>query len=149
MFQFIDFEQLTDGQLELVLQRHSPADLEKGYVPAYIFRIYQVDNPEQIGSIDIRIGNNENIRYGGHIGYEVYEKYRGRYYAARACEILRAVAKAHSMTELYITCNPEKIPSRKTCEQLGAKLMEIVDLPPDNEMYRLGERQKCRYLWQL
>lgn len=149
MFQFKSFDNLTDGELELVLQRHSPADPEKGYVPAYIFRIYQVGNQEQVGSIDIRIGNNENILYGGHIGYEIYEKYRGRYYAARACEILREVAKAHSMRELYITCNPDNIPSRKTCERLGAEMVEIIDLPPDNEMYRIGERQKCRYLWQL
>ena len=28
----------------------------------------------------------------------------------------------------------------------GAELVEIVDLPEDNDMYQKGERRKCRYL---
>ena len=45
------------------------------------------------------------------------------------------------MSKLYITCNPDNIPSRKTCEKLGLILEEIVDLPEDNEMYKEGERK--------
>jgi tagatose 1,6-diphosphate aldolase len=31
----------------------------------------------------------------------------------------------------------------------GLELVEIVDLPPNNEMYQRGERQKCRYRLRL
>ena len=50
------------------------------------------------------------------------------------------------MTELWITCNPDNLASRRTCELAGAEFMGIVDLPPDSDMYLEGERQKCRYL---
>lgn len=53
------------------------------------------------------------------------------------------------MDSLTITCNPDNVPSRKTCEKAGLNLKEIVDLPPHNEMYRNGEIQKCIYEWIL
>jgi tagatose 1,6-diphosphate aldolase len=53
------------------------------------------------------------------------------------------------MPELWITCNPENIASRRTCEAAGADFVEIVDLPSDIDMYQEGERQKCRYRLKL
>ena len=47
------------------------------------------------------------------------------------------------MPYVIITCNPDNLPSRRTLERLGGDLLEIVDLPPDNDMYQRGERQKC------
>jgi len=44
---------------------------------------------------------------------------------------------------------PENTPSRRTCEKIGAKLLEIVDLPVHNQMYLEGERRKCIYEWKL
>jgi hypothetical protein len=42
---------------------------------------------------------------------------------------------------LWITCNPDNWPSRKTCEYLGATLVEVVDLPKESALYQRGERQ--------
>jgi tagatose 1,6-diphosphate aldolase len=53
------------------------------------------------------------------------------------------------MIKLYITCTPNNTPSRKTCEKLGLKLLEIAELPTDNDMYLEGERYKCIYEWIL
>jgi RimJ/RimL family protein N-acetyltransferase len=53
------------------------------------------------------------------------------------------------MDKLIITCNPDNIASRRTCEKAGLKLKEIVDLPNYNEMYLEGERHKCIYEWIL
>lgn len=39
--------------------------------------------------------------------------------------------------------------SRRTCEIAGGKLIEIVDLPKDNDQYLEGDRQKCRYRFDL
>ena len=87
--------------------------------------------------------------YGGHIGYGVLPRYRGHRYAARACKLLFPLARRHGLNPLWITCNPDNIASRRTCELAGGKLVEIVDLPEDIDMYQAGERQKCRYRFDL
>ena len=98
--------------------------------------------------ISIRIGYNDSLYYVGHIGYEIKESYRGNNYASKACKIIKQVAIAHGMDSLIITCIPDNVPSRKTCDKAGLKLIEIVDLPPYNEMYQNGI-QMCRYKWIL
>ncbi|MZQ83012.1 GNAT family N-acetyltransferase [Paenibacillus sp. 5J-6] len=148
-FKFLDFDLITGKDVTLCMDRKIPGDEGKGFVPAYKYHIVLTASDEIVGKIDVRIGNNENLYYGGHIGYSIIEKYRGKHYAAKACQLIKQVALAHSMEDLIITCNPDNIPSRKTCEYIGAKLKEIVDLPPKNDMYLEGERQKCIYEWSL
>lgn len=147
MFEFKDFDHLTDGEIDLIIEEKAPSNEEKGWVPAYKYRITLHNSSESIGSIDIRIGYNENIYYGGNIGYMVEEPYRGNNYASKACKIIKQVAIDHGMSNLIITCSPDNFPSRATCEKAGLKLKEIVDLPPHNEMYLEGARQKCIYEW--
>jgi len=35
--------------------------------------------------------------------------------------------------------------SRKTCEYIGCKFLEIVKLPENSEQYILGKKEKCIY----
>ena len=146
---FLEPGKLTDDELELVLVEKTPANKKKRYFPAYQFEMRNAKTTEIIGYINLRIGNNENTKYGGHIGYRVEEKFRGNHYAARSLKLLFSLAKKHFINPLWITCNPENIPSRKTCELAGGKLVEIVDLPEHNEQYQKGERKKCRYRFNL
>jgi predicted acetyltransferase len=148
-FMYLDPGKLIDDDLELVLVMKIPANEEKGYVPAYEFKMINLKTGQKIGYISLRIGNNENIKYGGHVGYEVNESFRGYHYAARSLQLLFPFIKKHDLNPLWITCNPENIPSRKTCEYVGGKLIEIVDLPEHNDQYQRGERQKCRYRFDL
>ncbi len=149
MFEFKDFDYLTDGEIDLKIEEKAPSNEEKGYVPAYKYKITLHKSDDGIGTIDIRIGYNENLYYGGHIGYMIKESFRGNSYASKACKIIKNVAISHGMNKVIITCNPDNLPSRKTCEKTGLKLKEIVNLPPYNEMYEKGERQKCIYEWIL
>ena len=87
--------------------------------------------------------------YAGHIGYNVVRKHRGHRYAARACKLLLPLAASHGLKTIWITCNPDNLASRRTCEILGATMVEIVDIPTDCEMYARGERRKCRYRLDL
>lgn len=148
MFKFKDFDNLTDGVIDLKIEDKIPPNEEKGYVPAYKYRITLHDSNDSIGFISIRIGYNDSLYYVGHIGYEIKESYRGNNYASKACKIIKQVAIAHGMDSLIITCIPDNVPSRKTCDKAGLKLIEIVDLPPYNEMYQNGI-QMCRYKWIL
>lgn len=149
MFEFKDFDYLTGGEIDLRICKKAEPNQEKGYVPAYIFNITLHGKEETIGRIDLRVGSNRNTYYGGNIGYSIDEPHRGNGYAAKACRIIKQVALAHDIQKLIITCNPDNIASRKTCENVGAVLVEIADLPPDNEMYKLGARKKCRYEWNI
>lgn len=143
-FQFMDPGHLVDEELELILVERLPGDPARAFVPAYVFDM-RVDG-QKVGGINLRIGNTDGIvTYGGHIGYVVEPESRGHHYAERACRLVFPLAKNHGLTILWITCNPDNIPSRRTCERLGATLVEIVDLPEDNNMYQRGEREKCRF----
>ena len=150
MFVFTKYPVLTDGCIELRVEREYDGDPPRGWAPSYDFRIGLHGRRERIGSISLRVGETEFLRlYAGHIGYGISPEHRGHRYAARACLLVRGVALDHAMETLWITCNPENAASRRTCELLGARLVEIVDLPPDTDLYRRGERRKCRYCWQV
>jgi predicted acetyltransferase len=136
---------LADGKIYLKLKEISKANSHKWYVPAYTFDIRRLDETA-VGSINLRIGyTNDLVWYCGHIGYGVHEAQRGHHFAGKACRLLLPLAAAHSLDVIWITCNPDNWPSRKTCENLGAQLVEIVDLPETSDMYAKGEQQKCRY----
>lgn len=147
-FEFFDPGQLQDEELSLALFETIPADPSKGYVPVYHFKM--MVGPSEAGSIRLRAQTDTQVElYAGHIGYAVDEAYRGRHYAERACRLLFPLTRRHGIQELWITCNPDNWPSRRTCERLGAKLVEIVELPDSHEMAARGEREKCRFLVQL
>ena len=144
-FEFLDPGPLIDGDLELVLAEQTPADPSRNWAPAYAFRM-RLPDVEEAGRINLRIGDREAlVRYAGHIGYGVNPEYRGHHYAARAVRLLLPFARRHGLQTVWITCNPDNWASRRTCELAGAALVEIVDLPADNDMYQRGERRKCRY----
>jgi len=143
-FQFLDPGSLYDGELSLAMEQCVPVNTNTGWVPTYEFTMRV--NCGIVGHINLRIGNTNHLRlYAGHIGYSVMTAYRGHHYAERACRLLFPLARAHGFTELWITANPDNFPSRRTCERLGATLVEIIRLPEDTDMYVRGEREKCRY----
>jgi predicted acetyltransferase len=149
-FEFLKPNAMIDDDLELVLVKTIPASENKrGQVPAYQFDMRHTDTKEKIGDISLRIGYNENIKYGGNIGYTVEEKFRGNHYAARSIKLLLPFAKQNGLKELTTTCNPDNAASRRTSELAGGKLIEIVDLPEENDQYKRGDRQKCIYKFDL
>jgi tagatose 1,6-diphosphate aldolase len=149
-FEFFEYQPFSDGEIEVVVNGKVPADDKRGYVPGYECTIRLPDKHMPVGRVNLRIGNTERIvKYVGHIGYGVEEKYRGYHYAAKACRLVKRVALDHGINTLWITCNPENKPSRRTCEVIGADFVEIIDLPEDLDMYRRGERQVCRYRWDI
>jgi len=102
------------------------------------------------GSIGVRIGNTPEIElYSGHIGYHVYPTARGRHFAERACRLVVPIMKFHGLSPVWITCNPDNLASRRTCERLGTRYVDTVDLPFTHAFYARGERQKCRYRWDI
>lgn len=98
------------------------------------------------GRISLRISTRFDMEmYFGQIGYAVFPAARGHRYAERACRLLLPLTRRHGIRDLWITCNPENIASRRTCEHLGGEMIEIVDVPHDNPLYHRGDKRKCRY----
>lgn len=127
-----------------------PGEWAADLVPAYHFWMRQIDveagEPPIVGGINLRIGQGPNIeRVIGHIGYHVYPFARGHHFAERACRLLLPLAQRHGIKPVWITCNPENTASRRTCERLGARLTEIVPVPPDHPLHARGETVKCLY----
>ena len=44
---------------------------------------------------------------------------------------------------------PYNLPSRRTCEIIRAQYVDTVPLPETTDMYRMGDRLKCRYRLDL
>ena len=149
-FQFLDPGVLVDDDLQLVLAQTANAQSTRGWSPHYIFHMVRAGDRARMGSISLRIGDTPFLTmYAGQIGYGVEAAFRGHRYAARSVQLLLPLARRHNLNPLWITCNPDNWASRKSCEIAGAQLIEIVDLPIDCDMYRSGERHKCRYRIEL
>lgn len=146
---FFNTVDLKNQKIYLHLYKTVNENKEKGYVPAYYFKIIKCDNDMEIGQCDLRIGYNDNTKYGGNIGYEIYEPFRGNHYAGEACKLLFLLAKKHKMKEIIITCSPENIASRKTCEYCGAELVGVIDVPQGHELYKGGQKKTCQYIVKL
>jgi predicted acetyltransferase len=137
---------LVDGDLCLHLDRIDPADPVRWNSPAYQFLLIHTRDGEVMGHISLRVSNNNDIvQYAGHVGYGVLPQFRGHRYAARACRLLLPLAKSVGLNPLWITCNPENRASRRTCELVGAELVDIVTAPDGSPMAIRGEPTKCRY----
>lgn len=146
---FLDTEFLKNDELQLRLKKTVEGNPEEDWLPTYHFAICDRQG-EEMGSCDLRIGHNQKTYYGGNIGYQIEEKYRGHHYAGKACLLLFELAKKHDLDYLIITCNPDNYASRKTCEYAGGQLLEIVELPEDNDMrLESGETEKCIYRFEM
>ena len=139
-------------------------DAGKGRVPQYDFWMLLHDAPPPSpplrepggapvapmvrigGTVTLRVGSSPVVDlYYGHLGYHVYPPARGRRLAGRACRLLSGLARRHGLGALWITCDPHNAASRRTCERLGAELVETVAVPRTDPLYSRGEREKCRY----
>ncbi len=149
---FIDVPHLTDDDIQLICIAKQPMNPEKKWVPSYNFIICK--GSEKIGVIDLRIGyiggiHHDNLYYGGHIGYTIFEQYRGNNYAMKACRLLLPVAKAHQMKKLLITNAVTNVASRRVCEKLGLKLIDVARLPEYSDIYEEGHRFMNIFEWDI
>jgi predicted acetyltransferase len=135
---------LKDAELVLELAVLASHPVHK--VPTYYFRMVHADSGEELGAINLRVGSTPHVeQYAGHVGYGVHPGHRGHRYAARSLRLLIPVASKFGLNPLWITCDPDNIASRRSCELAGAQFVQIVDVPENCVIHRHGHRQKCRY----
>ena len=144
---FMDMAPLSDGIILLVCTKKHFIDFYGEQIPTYEFEI----RAEQavVGTIRLRIGYSDGIRYSGHIGFAVNEAYRGKGYAVRACRLLANVARYHKMKKLLITNDIDNIASYRVCEKLGAKFVGKAELPSWHDAFKDGHKHKNIFEWNL
>ena len=140
-------EILTDGTLDLRPLRLGRPDAAMRFGQVLDWSITLHGVKQEIGQISLRTGEGPCIYYFGHIGYHIDPPWRGKHYAARACMMLTEEIRRLGMSSLVITCDPDNIPSRKTCERLRCVEERVVNVPEwIRDRWEISP-VKCRYLW--
>lgn len=124
---------------------------ERAYdgIGTVFYDIYNLDG-YRVGNIDLRLKMDDYMYYYGHVGYDVYETYRGNHYAYEACKLLFKIAKdKYQMNELIITCNPDNIASYKTLLKLGGECKGIVKVPSNHPIYKHGDKEKYIFCYKI
>ena len=101
------------------------------------------------GRISIRMGESEAVYYYGHIGYHINPAYQGHGWAGLACRLIEPMLVREGHTSVVITCDPDNIASRRTCEKLGCTLERTVPVARWLQDKYDIRAVKCRYIWQL
>jgi len=140
---------LSDGTVSLRLTTFLPAEPLRRRAPTYAFAIEAAGVAGSVGRCDLRVGMNPDLFISGNIGYRVWEPFRGRGYATRACRLLLSLAQTLEMPRVVITCRPDNTASRRICEALGARFSGIVPVPRSHELYAAGDREECRYIFRF
>jgi predicted acetyltransferase len=135
-FQLKKVKDVESDELLLKLFGALPVNIEKEFVPRYVFDIVLKNENKKIGFITIRAALTQKLLIrGGHNGYGIDEKYRGHNYAEKAMMMLKPLLKDLLGGKILITCDTDNISSRKTIERIGGKLIRIekqIENPEEN-----------------
>ncbi|WMM26781.1 GNAT family N-acetyltransferase [Tissierella sp. MB52-C2] len=149
MFQFVEFNDLKDDEIKLVLKSQDLPDYEKGILPRYGFSIIHINDNEDIGVIYFAVDNTRRQYLRGHLSYGVSPHYSGHNYAMKACKLIKQVALTHGFKRLFIGSGYDNIASRKTIEKLGATLITVNDVPDYEIMQNLQTEKIDMYVWDI
>ena len=123
---------MTDGVIDLVPLWLYPPDEAMRFGECHDFTIMPHGVRKKAGQISLRLGESPCV-----------------YYFGRACELLRPLMEAAGKDSVVITCDPDNLPSRRTCEGLGCELERIVNVPAFiSDRWEISP-VKCRYIWRL
>jgi hypothetical protein len=79
--------------------------------------------------------------YGGHVAYGVRPEFRGNHFAGRALRLLMPLLFGTGCLNCGLLVILKMFPLAGGVKFAGAELVEIIDLPPDVDMYQAGERE--------
>ena len=86
---------------------------------------------------------------GGNISFTLNEGYDLKSVKYECCQLIKGVANHHGATELYLTCSPKDLKTRKVYESLGATLKEIKTYTFINEDNERDILEDCIWVWKI
>jgi|GEM_PF-705530 len=101
--------------------------LEDWMVPESTFWLYDGDTP--VGCGRLRHHLNDTLKKdGGHIGYAISEKFRGKGFGREILPLLLKEAGKMGIAEVHIGANKDNVWSNKIIVKCGAKLVRETDV---------------------
>lgn len=126
-YTFGEYTTLSDDTIFLQLKAILPVNIEKQFLPRYLFNIVLNESGIVVGWLVLRGGLTDvSLQYGGHIGFAIEDKFQGNSYASRALALIRKFTNTIGLPQILLTCDDDNIASRKTIENAGGKLHKIV-----------------------
>lgn len=116
------------GGLQRFLDNYEVVKLEEDYkrepneekVPARTYFLIRSNDNKIIGMINIRLALNERLKkYGGHIGYSIRPKERGKGYNKINLYLGLKICKEYGIKKVLMDADKENPASWKTMEALG------------------------------
>jgi len=149
IFQFLEFNDLKDDEIKLILKSQDQPDYENNISPRYGFSIIHIKDNKDIGVVYFALDNTRRQYLRGHLSYGVSPDYSGHNYAMKACRLIKHVALAHGFKRLFIGSGYDNIASRKTIEKLGATPITVSDVPDDEIIQNLRTEKIDMYVWEI
>ena len=151
MFRFLEFDDLRDDEIKLILKSQDQPDYENGILPRYGFSIIHIQDNKDIGAVYFAVDTTRRQYSRGHLSYGVSPDYSGHNYAMKACRLIKEVALAHGFKRLLIGSGYDNIASRKTIEKLGAVPITLNDVPDDADavLQNLQAERIDMYVWDI
>lgn len=110
--------------LRRIADQQRGAGLTDGRVPGSLL-VADVGG-EIVGRASIRHQLNDGLReHGGHIGYGVLARFRGRGYATEILRQSLVVARAFGVGRVLVTCHDHNVASIRTIERGGGRLADV------------------------
>jgi len=104
--------------------------LKPGIVPGSDF--WLIDNNEFIGGLALRHELNENLlKMGGHIGYEIRPSKRRQGYGTEILRLGLEKAKKLGLHRVLVTCDKDNIGSKKIIEHNGGIFENAIEIEGD------------------
>jgi len=133
-----NLEELADDFNDFVRSLWNKEDgkkLKEGRVKESIF--WLIDGHQFIGRVSVRHElNDELLKIGGHIGYEIRPAKRRKGYGKRILELALKEAKKINLDKVLVTCDSYNIGSKKIIENNGG-VLENQFLSDDNNVSKL------------
>ena len=121
--------------LKYIKEQEKGLNLPKGYIPQSVY--WLVDGNKMLGWLSLRHYLNTNLRkMGGHIGYEIGPKYRGRGFGNAILKLGLKKARARGIARVFITCDEDNFKSKKVIEHHGGIAIKKFWMP-QKKLYKL------------
>jgi predicted acetyltransferase len=128
-----DLKGITSDFGAFVQELHDKKDrakLKPGIVPGSDF--WLIDDNEFIGGLSLRHELNENLlKMGGHIGYEIRPSKSRQGYGTQTLRLGLEKARELGLRRVLITCDEDNIGSKKIIEHNGGMFENAIEIEGD------------------
>ncbi len=149
MFDWKEFSDLANDEIRLVLKSRDEPNAEKGDAARYGFSIINTKDNRDIGIVYFSVDLSRRQYLTGHLSYGVDPAYKGHYFAAKACTLMKEVALAHGFQRVLVGSEYDNVASRKTILRLGARPVTIDDVPDEGVLEELKTNKVDMFVWEI